>query len=605
MSGFGLLPLPFTLFFKSATRPIRSRLFRDLVLIILFTAGLLALVAWGLIGRLNQDLARTRVSDATRIAREEVRNFVQPLSRQLLIARDGLALSGVEALSTERLTHRFLPILRHLDQMAGAILADQDGGEYFLRREGEQWLVRERDPGQPGRLTFTRLDAAGSPLETWTNEVREGRPEDDPRQRPWYLAAQEAQGEVGWSDPYRFQSLDLPGVTAALAWGMEGKTRVLAFDLLLDDLLTFLGRLPLGPEGRAFLLEADGGVYLPEGDSAATGATGGIGDARDQGNQGKEDYLGHQGNQGIQGIQGNHENQGNRRDQGYQRDQGDQGNQGDQREPFFFAHQRFGGPLVFEAAAAWRAAGQPKDQPLLFTSDGRAWVAAFLPLTSNPQGGWIGVALPQSWLVDDLASRWPLLALVTLLITGLAIGLAVLVIRKYGRQLKDLPRLTIDRAHPEPDLFDLIGRGEDAHLEFKSTMRQNLHTGKPGKEIELAWLKGVAAFLNTDGGILLLGVADDGSLLGLEADGFENDDKCRLHFKNLINQHLGPEYARWVRFDLYELEGQRIGAVECERSPTPVFLRARNNEEVFLIRTGPANIELSLSRAMKYLQERF
>jgi len=539
---------------------------RDLVLIILFTAGLLALVAWGLIGRLNQDLAMTKVSDAARIAREEVRNFVQPLARQLRIVRDGLALSGAEALSAERLTNRFLPILRHLDQIAGAILADQDGGEYFMRREGEQWLVRERDPGQPGRVTFTRLEASGRPLETWTSEARAGRPDSDPRQRPWYLAALEAQGEVGWSDPYRFQSLDLPGVTAALAWGMEGKTRVLAFDLLLDDLLAFLGRLPLGPEGRAFLLDADGGVYLPEADPAATGAVGGTGDARDQ---------------------------------------GDQGDQRDQREPLFSAHQRFGGPLVFDAAAAWRAAGQPKDQPLVFTSDGRDWVVAFLPLTSNPQGGWIGVALPQSWLVDDLESRWPLLALVTLLITGLAIGLAVLVIRKYGRQLKDLPRLSIDRAHPEPDLFDLIGRGEDAHLEFKSTMRRNLHTGKLGKEIELAWLKGVAAFLNTDGGILLLGVADDGSLLGLEADGFESDDKCRLHFKNLINQHLGPEYARWVRFGLYELEGQRIGAVECERSPTPVFLRARNNEEVFLIRTGPANIELSLSRAMKYLQERF
>jgi hypothetical protein len=99
-------------------------------------------------------------------------------------------------------------------------------------------------------------------------------------------------------------------------------------------------------------------------------------------------------------------------------------------------------------------------------------------------------------------------------------------------------------------------------------------------------------------------VADDGTLLGLEADGFENDDKCLLHFKNLLNQHLGPEYARLVRFELYQLEGKRLGAVECERSSTPVFLRARNNEEVFLIRTGPSNIELSLSRALKYIQER-
>ena len=38
--------------------------------ITLVAAGLLALVAWGLIGALNRDLAATRISDATRMARE-------------------------------------------------------------------------------------------------------------------------------------------------------------------------------------------------------------------------------------------------------------------------------------------------------------------------------------------------------------------------------------------------------------------------------------------------------------------------------------------------------------------------------------------------------
>lgn len=537
--------------FKTASRPIRSRLFRDLVLLVLFTAGLLALVAWGLIGALNRDLAVTRISDATRTAREELRNFIQPISRQLLIARDGLTLAGAEALRPAQLTGRFLPILRHLDQIAGALLADQDGGEYFLRREGEQWLVRAVDPQHPGRVILTRLDASGTPLETW-----EDRLDYDPRQRPWYEAAREAQGQVGWSEPYQFESLDLPGVTAALSWEMAGKTRVLAFDLLLDDLLAFLQALPLGSAGTAFLLDADGGVFH----------AGAHADVRDA-------------------------------------DAGD-GNARDGRQPFFSAQEHFGGPQVLAAAAAWRTAGHPKDEPIRFISGDGAWLAAFLPLTANPAGGWIGVTLPQSLPGDALASRWPVLLLVTLVIIGLGSALAGLVIRKYSRQLKDLPHLTIDPAHPEADLYDLIGRGEDAHLEFKSTMRHNLRTGKAGKEIELAWLKGVTAFLNTDGGIVLLGVADDGTLLGLEADGFENDDKCLLHFKNLLNQHLGPEYARLVRFELYQLEGKRLGAVECERSSTPVFLRARNNEEVFLIRTGPSNIELSLSRALKYIQER-
>ena len=574
--------MPLALPFSSASRPIRSRLFRDLVLLVLVTVGLLALAAWGLIGALNRDLAATRISDATRMAREELRNFIQPLSRQLLITRDELTLAGAEVLTPTQLTNRLLPILRHLDQIAGALLADEDGGEYFLRRDGEGWLARAITPDQPGRAILTRLDASGAILETW-----EERLDYDPRQRPWYATARKAQGQVAWSEPYRFESLGLPGVTAALTWEMAGKPRVLAFDLLLDDLLAFLQALPLSSEGSAFLLDAVGGVYRGEPPPSASGTA--LGDSYGAGAGANAGGSGGSGGGGG-GIGGGVGGGGSERQ--------------DYRQPLFSAEEHFGGPQVFAAAAAWRAAGQPSERLISFNLGNSAWLAAFLPLTANPEGGWIGVTLPRSLPGDALTSRWPVLLLVTLVIVGLGSALAGLVISKYSRQLKDLPRLSIDPAHPEADLYDLIGRGEDAHLEFKSTMRHNLRTGKAGKEIELAWLKGVTAFLNTDGGIVLLGVADDGTLLGLEADGFENDDKCRLHFKNLLNQHLGPEYARLVRFQLYDLEGQRIGAVECERSSTPVFLRAKNNEEAFLIRTGPSNIELSLSRALKYIQER-
>jgi len=182
--------------------------------------------------------------------------------------------------------------------------------------------------------------------------------------------------------------------------------------------------------------------------------------------------------------------------------------------------------------------------------------------------------------------------------------LALRLVRNYSRQLRDLPKLAISRAEPETDLYDLIGRGEGTHLEFKSTMRTNLHTGKPGKEIELSWLKGVAAFLNTEGGILLMGVADNGEVLGLEADAFANDDKCRLHFKNLINQHLGPEYARFLRFELFQLGERQIAAVECEQADAPTFLRHKQGES-FLIRNGPSNIELPISRALGYIRGRF
>ncbi len=73
---------------------------------------------------------------------------------------------------------------------------------------------------------------------------------------------------------------------------------------------------------------------------------------------------------------------------------------------------------------------------------------------------------------------------------------------------------------------ELIKQGESKTLEFKSTLRWNLvEDRKDDKVITHAALKTVAAFLNTEGGDLLLGVADDGSVVGIEVDRFESNDQ--------------------------------------------------------------------------------
>ena len=112
-------------------------------------------------------------------------------------------------------------------------------------------------------------------------------------------------------------------------------------------------------------------------------------------------------------------------------------------------------------------------------------------------------------------------------------------IRKYRNQLISRSPAVLGINDPDIRLKEIIKNGESNTLEFKSTMRMNLNTNQPGKEIELAWLKAATAFMNSDGGILLLGVNDRGDIVGLEPDKFENEDKCLLHFKNLINQHIG------------------------------------------------------------------
>jgi DNA-binding response OmpR family regulator len=149
----------------------------------------------------------------------------------------------------------------------------------------------------------------------------------------------------------------------------------------------------------------------------------------------------------------------------------------------------------------------------------------------------------------------------------------------------------------------LISSGEDNQVEFKSTLRWNLKTDRAEKVIDKAWLKSIAAFLNTDGGVLLVGVEDKGDILGIGADNFDNEDKYLLHVNNRIQQHLGLEHAGFIGYQLVPVDNQKVLLVECQPSPSPVFLKFGKEEE-FYIRIGPGSRRLSTSEVVAYVTNR-
>lgn len=531
--------------------PNRARLFRDLLLLIVISVGILLGASVWLVDDIKRDLAQAHVQSASTLVRDEVRGLLLPVQQQLLILRDGLRSRELSPLDVEALNTQLMPALMHMDQIAGAAYADASGREYFLRREDGRWITRERaatpDPSVEAAARIAQWADAHRVVRS-----REETTTHDPRTRPWFTGAEQAlatapgtesEPVVSWSAPYRFFWLDEPGVTVSTAWAGAPQLRVLALDITLARILTAVERFQRDGAGEGFLLSGDGSVFT----------------AADAG-------------------------------------QADTG--------FYNADAHPGGAMVFEAIAAWREAGRPKRTPIDFESGGKQWWGGFVPLEPTAGSAWVGVAFPSTGPLNLVQQRWQLFAATAVAIAALAIGIALLVVRRYGERLRELPKLRIDRADPQSELYDLIGRGESTHLEFKSTMRANLRSGKNDKAIELAWLKGVAAFLNSEGGILLLGVADHGEPVGLGPDAFANDDKTQLHFKNLVNQHLGVEAMRLLQFTLFWLEDKQVGVIECEPSAAPIYLRHGNGES-FLIRTGPSNTELSISRAFAYIRSRF
>jgi hypothetical protein len=92
----------------------------------------------------------------------------------------------------------------------------------------------------------------------------------------------------------------------------------------------------------------------------------------------------------------------------------------------------------------------------------------------------------------------------------------------------------------------LVKESEGTTIEFKSTLRINLHTREKDPKMELAIIKTIAAFLNMNGGTLIIGVSDDGEPVGIEADKFPNEDKMNLHLVNLIKERISASSMLYI-----------------------------------------------------------
>jgi DNA-binding response OmpR family regulator len=170
-------------------------------------------------------------------------------------------------------------------------------------------------------------------------------------------------------------------------------------------------------------------------------------------------------------------------------------------------------------------------------------------------------------------------------------------------ELQDERRRLLAPLSPEDQIKQVISGGENARTEFKSTLRWSVKESKFNHGVEIAWLKTVAAFLNSDGGRLVVGVDDKGVPLGIQLDGFENEDKYLLHVNNLLQQHIGVEHAGNVHFNLYPAGPLKVLLIECSPASKPVFLTDAGQES-FYVRTGPGSRKLTMSEMVAYLIER-
>ncbi|CAN5618247.1 DEAD/DEAH box helicase family protein [soil metagenome] len=164
---------------------------------------------------------------------------------------------------------------------------------------------------------------------------------------------------------------------------------------------------------------------------------------------------------------------------------------------------------------------------------------------------------------------------------------------------------SINAAAGRKTVDEIIAGGEGTTTEFKSTLRTNLHTNAPDAKMEHAALKTIAGFLNSpDGGTLLIGVNDDGQVLGIGSDQFASEDKMNLHLVNLIKARLGTASMLNIKPHFEDSQHKRVLVVDCLPSATPIYLKNGSSEE-FYIRAGASSAALSASEMTDYIRQRY
>lgn len=146
----------------------------------------------------------------------------------------------------------------------------------------------------------------------------------------------------------------------------------------------------------------------------------------------------------------------------------------------------------------------------------------------------------------------------------------------------------------------IIDKGESDMVEFKESI-DKYHRDKI--------IQTLSAFMNLNGGTVFCGVDDEGKIIGLDAS-TSDIDNFKRSITSAVQRNLGSFFATQLSFDIEEIDGHMIFRIDTPPAKSPVFYRdvdkKGNEQEVFYIRTGSANIKIKKSsEIIKYIEDRY
>ncbi|MBD2148610.1 putative DNA binding domain-containing protein [Pseudanabaena sp. FACHB-1277] len=166
---------------------------------------------------------------------------------------------------------------------------------------------------------------------------------------------------------------------------------------------------------------------------------------------------------------------------------------------------------------------------------------------------------------------------------------------------------TIKKIGDLRSIEELIQLGESDTLEFKSSLQWDVRENTKNEKLQDSVLKSIAAFLNSEGGTVIIGVEDNGNLFGLEKDiqSFKDPrnrtlDNFERHLVELIKNKIGIKFLPYLKIRFTKINDQDICGVYVRKASQAAFLKSERGLELY-VRTGNSTRSLSVPEIYDYL----
>jgi len=220
----------------------------------------------------------------------------------------------------------------------------------------------------------------------------------------------------------------------------------------------------------------------------------------------------------------------------------------------------------------------------------------------------VGTAITYAYeqLISSLTGKTPKKTLFLIQVGGLFGFIIAIIYELLHHRLQRINRLSSELS---VNLQQLINQGEGSLLEFKSSFRWDIEQDRVNRALEMVILKTIAGYLNSSlGGTLLIGVADNGKIIGLEKDYQSlkrpDQDGYEQAIVTAISTHLGADLCQFVKTLFHVVDGKHVCRLIILASPRPVFL-SQGKTPKFYLRTGGGTRDLNIQEAVEFIVHRW